>query len=155
MYSGEILCNCMSATPTNPHALSHEQILEKGELQISEKERQAQLESSFKDIATMISEMCINTETSKPHPVSIVEKSMKQIHFAVKPNRSNKQQALETIPKLKAVIPIERAMMKLKAVTNKKARDQLKPFATEIEIEEVGGDGHLEMVRDLSPCSVL
>lgn len=71
---------------------------------------------------------------------------MKQIHFAVKPNRSNKQQALETIPKLKTVLPIERAMMKLKALTSKKAREQLKPLATEVETDEIGKDGQLEMV---------
>ena len=31
------------------------EILEKGELQVSEKERHAQLESTFKDIATIVS----------------------------------------------------------------------------------------------------
>lgn len=143
----------IKAFGTDDHKKICTQILEKGELQISEKERSAQLESSSKDIATMISEMCINTETNKPHPVSIIEKSMKQIHFAVKPNRSNKQQALETIPKLKEVLPIERAMMKLKAVTSKKAREQLKPLASEVEIEEIGRDGHLEMVFLTDPAN--
>ena len=39
------------------------QILEEGELQVSEKERKSELESKFKDIATIIAEKCINSDT--------------------------------------------------------------------------------------------
>lgn len=68
------------------------QILEKGELQVSEKERSVQLESSFKDIATTVADMCVNPDTKRPYPVGIIEKALHDIHFSVKPNRSTKQQ---------------------------------------------------------------
>ncbi|XP_022255321.1 ribosome maturation protein SBDS-like [Limulus polyphemus] len=68
------------------------EILAKGELQVSEKERHAQLESMFKDIATIVSDKCVNPETKRPYPVSIIEKSMKEMHFSVKPSKSTKQQ---------------------------------------------------------------
>lgn len=90
------------------------EILEKGELQISEKERNQQQESISKDIATTIAGLCVNPETKRPHPVSIIEKALKDIHFSVKPGRNSKQQALEAIPLLKPVISIERAQMRLR-----------------------------------------
>lgn len=122
------------------------EILNKGELQISEKERQAQQESAFKEIANIVSDKCINSETKRPYPVSIIEKSMKQIHFSVKSNKSNKQQALEVIKGLKAVLPIERANMKLKVTTNKKNKQQLEQLASQIEKTESLGDGNIEMI---------
>ena len=69
------------------------------------------------DIATVISDKCVNPESKRPYPVSMIEKAMRECHVAVKPNKSSKQQALETIAKLKASLPIERAQMRMKVVT--------------------------------------
>ena len=44
---------------------------------MSDKERQAQSEAMFKDIATIVSEKCVNSDTKRPIPVSIIEKAMK------------------------------------------------------------------------------
>lgn len=70
------------------------QILKKGELQVSDKERHAQLESMFRDIATTVSEKCVNPKTNRPYTVTLIEKAMKDLHFSVKPNKSTKQQVL-------------------------------------------------------------
>jgi ribosome maturation protein SDO1 len=45
------------------------QILQKGELQVGEGERKVQSEELVKDIATIVAEKCINTETQKPFTV--------------------------------------------------------------------------------------
>jgi ribosome maturation protein SDO1 len=127
------------------------EILDKGELQISEKERQNQLESTFKDIATIVSEKCINSETKRPFPVSIIEKSMKQIHFSVNTKKNTKQQALEVIKKLKEVLPIERCVMRLRILTHKKNKEKLKQLAYEVESENVEGDGILEIIMSINP----
>lgn len=127
------------------------EILDKGELQISEKERQNQLESAAKDVATIVSEKCINSETKRPFTVSIIEKSMKQIHFSVNPKKNTKQQALEVIKKLKEVLPIERCMMKLRIITHKRNKDKLKELASEIESQNIEGDGVLEMIISINP----
>ena len=111
-------------------------------MQVSDKERQAQQEAMFKgnnaenidnlyntwvtDIATVISDKCVNPESKRPYPVSIIEKAMKECHVSVKPNKSSKQQALETIGKLQASIPIERAMMRMKVVTPLKASNKIR-----------------------------
>ena len=41
-------------------------ILEKGELQVGEKERQRQLGTTFRDIAVIVAEKCINPQTQRP-----------------------------------------------------------------------------------------
>ncbi len=73
------------------------EILAKGDLQVSEKERQAQQEALFRDVATTVADKCVNPESKRPYPVSMIEKSMKECHIAVKPNQSAKQQALDVI----------------------------------------------------------
>ena len=70
-------------------------ILEKGELQVSDKERQHQLENSFKEIATIVAEKCVNPETKRPYTVTMIEQSMKDAHYSINPTKSSKQQALE------------------------------------------------------------
>lgn len=89
-------------------------ILEKGELQVSDGERDHMLESTFKDVATMISEMCVNPSTQRPYPVSTIEQALHDVHFSLKPNKPVKRQALEVIPQLKKLIPLQRAQMRIK-----------------------------------------
>lgn len=82
----------MSQLTFDPCQSIRVQILAKGELQVSEKERHCQLESNYRDIATVVADMCVNPETKRPYPVTIIEKSMKEAHFSVRPNKSTKQQ---------------------------------------------------------------
>ena len=67
-------------------------ILAKGELQVSDKERQSQLETMFRDIATIVAEKCVNPETKRPYTVNLIERAMKDIHYSVKAGKSTKQQ---------------------------------------------------------------
>ena len=85
------------------------------------------------DIATVISNKCVNPESKRPYPVSIIEKAMKECHIAVKPNKTSKQQALDTIGKLQANLPIERAMMRMKIVSPIKASNKIRKFLTKQE----------------------
>lgn len=68
------------------------QILAKGELQVSDKERHSQLEQMFRDIASIVAEKCVNPETKRPYTVSLIERAMKDVHYSVKANKSTKQQ---------------------------------------------------------------
>lgn len=131
---------------TEDHVKVCMEILNKGELQVSEKERAHQQESTYKDIATIIADKCVNPETKRPYPVGMIEKAMRQVHVSLKPNRTSKQQALDIIPQLKSVIQIERAQMKLRVVTNKKNKNKLKELVGKLEEETVLQDGQIEMV---------
>ncbi|KAJ3025702.1 UNVERIFIED_CONTAM: hypothetical protein HDU68_006784, partial [Siphonaria sp. JEL0065] len=122
------------------------EILKKGELQVGEKERSAQSESVTKEIATIVSQKCVNPQSKRPYPVTIIEKSMAEIHFSVNPNKSAKQQALEVIKQLqeKQIIPIARAQMSIKIVLpgkeSKKLKDKVAPLIAKIEDEDFAGD---------------
>lgn len=121
------------------------EILRKGELQVSDKERHSQLESVFKEIATTVANKCINPETKKPYPTTMIEKAMKDIHYSVKPNQNSKQQALQVIKLLKEQFPIERAQMRMRVVfkgkETKKWKEKLFKIQTvQSEVEDRNGD---------------
>ncbi|CAM9172234.1 unnamed protein product [Lampetra planeri] len=92
------------------------EILLKGELQVSERERSSQLEQSFRDIATTVADKCVNPDTRRPYPVGVVERAMRDAHISVRPHKGTKQQALEVIRVLKQSMAIERAQMRLRLV---------------------------------------
>ncbi|XP_033224942.1 ribosome maturation protein SBDS isoform X1 [Belonocnema kinseyi] len=130
------------------------EILDKGELQVSDKERHSTLESMFKDIATTVADKCVNPETKRPYPVSLIEKAMKDVHFSVKPNRNAKQQALDVIPQLKTVMPLERAQMRLRVFVTgkeaKKVREKIIKIVTTTEKED-WDDGSLNLICLIDP----
>jgi len=129
-------------------------ILDKGELQVSEKERQAQTESSFKEVATMVADMCVDPETKRPYPVTVIEKAMHEAHFSLKANRSAKQQALDVIPQLRESMKIERAKMRVRislpAKEAKQVKEKLEALIQEIEVED-WAEGALELVGLIEP----
>lgn len=71
------------------------QILEKGELQVAGKERETQFSNQFRDIATIVMQKTVNSETQRPYTISMIERLMHEIHFAVDPNSSSKKQVSE------------------------------------------------------------
>jgi len=101
-------------------------ILEKGELQVSEKERASTSEASLKEIATIAAEKCINPETKTPYTVTMIEAAMKDLHFSINPKRNSKQQALDLIKSLKEHMPIERAQMMVRVFLPGKNCKQIK-----------------------------
>ncbi|XP_014771183.1 ribosome maturation protein SBDS isoform X1 [Octopus bimaculoides] len=131
------------------------QILAKGEQQVSEKERQAQLESMYRDIATVVADKCVNLENNRPFPVTLIEKAMKDLHISVKPNKNTKQQALEVIKQLKAsdTIKIQRAQMRLRIGVSgkdaKRVKEKVKKLSTRVEKEDF--DDELEMTVLIDP----
>ncbi|KAL6522147.1 hypothetical protein OROMI_032024 [Orobanche minor] len=90
------------------------EILEKGELQVAGKERESQLSSQFRDIATIVMQKTINPETQRPYTISMIERLMHDTHFAVDSNSSSKKQALEVIRELQKHFPIKRSPMRLR-----------------------------------------
>ncbi|KAJ3194053.1 hypothetical protein HK101_003611 [Irineochytrium annulatum] len=130
------------------------EILKKGELQVGEKERTAQIETIVRDVATTVADKCINPETKRPYTVTMIEKAMADLHFSANTNRSTKQQALEVIKQLqeKKIIPIVRAQMRLRVVMTakdgKRIKDKLTPLIGEIQDEDWGDDYELVCLTD-------
>ncbi|CAD6188183.1 unnamed protein product [Caenorhabditis auriculariae] len=129
-------------------------ILEKGDLQVSDKERQAASDQSLKEVSQLIASMVVNPETKRPIPPSVIDKALHEVHFSLKPNRSAKQQALEAIPKLRETMKIERAKMRIRvAMGNKEAKGahvKLKQLFSEVEVDDWAESG-LELIGLIEP----
>lgn len=67
---------------------------------MSDKERKLHYDSLFKDIAGVLVAKCVNADTNRPYTISMLERSLHDIHFAVDPKRPAKQQALEVLGSL-------------------------------------------------------
>ena len=119
-------------------------------MQVSTKERQQNLESKFREIASIVCDKCVNTETSKPFPLSVIESTMKEIHFNVQSNKNAKQQAIALIRELESsqIIPISRATMRIRIDIpkniGKKIKSSIEPLCVQIEKETFGI--HFQMV---------
>lgn len=113
------------------------EVLNKGELQIAGKERESQLSSQFRDIATIVMEKTINPETDRPYTINMIERLMHEVHFAVDPHKSSKQQALDLIRELQKHFPIKRSPMRLRLV-----------------IPEIQEANFLQKIQTWNPCIV-
>jgi len=119
-----------------------QEILKKGELQVGEKERTHELTNLWREIATQVSQKCVEPSSQKPYPVSMIEKAMKDAHFSVKPGKSAKSQTLEVIRLLQAknTIAIERAQMRISVAMpskeGKRLKDKVVPLFMKVEEED-------------------
>ncbi|CAG8464831.1 5134_t:CDS:2 [Funneliformis caledonium] len=134
--------------------VSKGEILEKGQLQVSDKERTHQIDSIYREIATMVAEKCVNPETKRPYTVTMIEKAMSELHLSVNVNRNTKSQVLEVIKQLqeKKIIPIARAQMRLRITTpikEKKVKEKLTPLISNIEDESYGDE--YELICTIDP----
>ncbi|CDO94937.1 unnamed protein product [Kluyveromyces dobzhanskii CBS 2104] len=96
------------------------EILFKGEIQLSEKERQLQLNKITNELLTIVSAKCINPKSKKRYPPTMIHKALVELKFNVVVNKAAKLQALEAIKVLVAeqIIPIARSKMKVKVDLN-------------------------------------
>ncbi|KAG0300175.1 hypothetical protein BGZ98_009385 [Dissophora globulifera] len=120
------------------------EILKKGAVQVAEKERTTMLDGMYRDIATTVAEKCVNPETKRPYPVTMIEKAMAELHLSVDLSRSAKSQALDVIKQLleKKTIPIARAQMRVRIAVpskdGKRIKDKLMAMIATKEDEDMG-----------------
>jgi ribosome maturation protein SDO1 len=88
-------------------------ILTKGQVQVSDKERNQQLEKTNAQIAEWISKNCVQPSTDRPYTISQIRHAMQQANFSVHPTKPLKRQFLDCLKLLQEVIPIQRAKMEL------------------------------------------
>lgn len=101
------------------------EILMKGEIQLSEKERQLMLNKINNEMLTIISAKCINPKSKKRYPPTMIHKALVELKFSPVLNKPAKIQALDAIKLLctKQIIPIVRAKMKVKVILSNNAND--------------------------------
>lgn len=130
------------------------EILQKGELQVGEKERSHELSSLWLDIATQVAQMCVDPGSQRPYTVGMIEKAMKDIHYSVKTGKSAKSQALDVIKQLQAknTISIERSRMRVRVTLPtkeaKRLKDKVVPLVEKVEDEDWADEWELVAVID-------
>ena len=111
-----------------------QEILRKGEIQLSEKERAQQNAKLHNEILSIISAKCINPKSKKRYPPTMIDKALKELKFNFVNARSAKSKALEAIKLLveKQIIPIARAKMRVKVTLKTSKYENYKSeFVTE------------------------
>uniref|UniRef100_A0A7R9W567 C2H2-type domain-containing protein n=1 Tax=Pseudictyota dubia TaxID=2749911 RepID=A0A7R9W567_9STRA len=90
-------------------------ILTKGQEQISDMERSAQLESTQREVAAMVAAKCVDPSSDRPYTINRIRDAMREVGFMVHPTRSVKQQFLDCVRLLRerGTLRIERAKMEL------------------------------------------
>ena len=120
------------------------EILKKGEVQVGEKERDHDLSSLRREIATLVAEKCVDPATQHPYAVGIIEKAMAEAGFSVKQNKNAKSQVSECIKLLQSNsnLPIQRARMRVRVAMptadGKKLREKIIEGAETVEEDEMG-----------------
>lgn len=141
--NNEDLLKCFGTT--NQDEIIQE-ILNKGEIQLNEKERTANLQQKQNEFLTIISTKCINPKSKKRYPPSMIQKALDQLKFHLNPSKAAKLQALDAIKLLveKQIFPIARAQMKVKIILSRKAyqkifKEELEPIIDHMEDESKDG----------------
>lgn len=134
------------------------EILKKGEIQLSEKERSIQNEKLRNEILNIISAKCINPKSKKRYPPTMIDKALKELKFNFVNARSGKSKALEAIKLLveKQIIPIARAKMRVKVNIDNKGYKKVKEeftnnFISDLESEKNNSDDELEIIFLVEP----
>ncbi|EGR34870.1 ribosome maturation protein SBDS, putative [Ichthyophthirius multifiliis] len=100
-------------------------ILEKGELQMGEKERAVQQSNIYNDIVNIITEKCVHPDSNRKFPVNQIQQAMKSINFVVKNDQPAKKQALECIKILTKKYYMKRADILVSVSVPKEKHEEL------------------------------
>lgn len=68
------------------------EILAKGELQVGEKERAAELEDLRREICTEVAQRAVDPNTRRPHTTGMIERAMNEVGYSVKAHKPAKAQ---------------------------------------------------------------
>ncbi|KAF3986322.1 hypothetical protein FT663_04937 [Candidozyma haemuli var. vulneris] len=134
------------------------EILDKGEIQLNEKERSANLQQKQNEFLNLISTKCINPRSKKRYPPSMIQKALNQLKFHLNPNKPAKTQALEAIKLLisEQLMPIARAQMKVKITLLARVQEaydeHFKPLLDTVE-DEKAGEKLFEVVAIIDPSN--
>ncbi|KAH3661475.1 hypothetical protein OGAPHI_006322 [Ogataea philodendri] len=127
------------------------EILKKGEIQLSERERSAQNEKLHNEILTIISTKCINPKTKKRYPPTMIDKALKELKFNMVNAKTAKVKALEAIKLLveKQIIPIVRAQMKLRITLSNKEYTKIEKTFKEKLVSSVEHEEKIDSETEL------
>ncbi|RLF23301.1 MAG: ribosome assembly factor SBDS [Thermoprotei archaeon] len=100
---------------TDPYKVA-EQILRKGEIQLTAEQRRRMIEAKRRQIIEFISRNCIDPRTGHPHPPSRIESALEEAKVGIDPFKPAEEQAMNIIKALQRILPIKiaRALIAVK-----------------------------------------
>jgi len=109
-------------------------ILDKGDIQTGEKEREKGTANFKRYISNIIVQKTYNTDNGLPFPQDIITQALDNINFKYNEKENEKKQALKAIKELinQKILPIERKLIQLK-ISLKKIENENNPILKEKE----------------------
>ncbi|MBS7622514.1 ribosome assembly factor SBDS [Candidatus Bathyarchaeota archaeon] len=121
-----------------------EEIMRRGELQLTTEQRRQLVEEKRKHIISFISRNCIDPRTGAPHPPARIEQALSQVRITIDPFKSAEEQSKDVIEMLRPLLPIKmeqmRVAVRIPAEYAPRAYGALKSFGV-ISREEWQSDG--------------
>jgi len=121
-----------------------EEILRRGEIQVTTEQRRQMREQRLRQVIALISKRAINPQTGTPHPPTRIESAMETARVHVDEFKSAEEQLPSIIKALQPLVPlkfeIRRIAVKIPAAYTGKAQRVVKSFAT-VKQEQWLNDG--------------
>jgi ribosome maturation protein SDO1 len=129
-----------------------DQIIKRGDLQLTTDQRRHMVEEKRKQIVNFISRNCIDPRSGLPHPPLRIEQAMEQIRIVIDPFKDAEEQAKNVIDDLRPILPLKmeqiRVAVKIPAEYAAKAYGAVKNLGA-IKQEEWQADGSLVTVMEI------
>lgn len=107
-------------------------ILDTGELQVSEKEREITMEQTFRDVCTIVADRVFNRQTGLPLSISMIESTLTSLGFSISIDAVPKRQSLKAIELLCKELPnqIARTQMSIRVTFRNSQMNEVREFLT-------------------------
>ena len=90
-----------------------EEIMKRGELQLTTDQRRQLVEDKRKAIVSFISKNCIDPRSGAPHPPLRIEQALSQVRYSIDAFKSAEEQSKDIIDFLRPLLPIKMEQMRL------------------------------------------
>ncbi len=84
-----------------------DEILKKGQLQLTTEQRRKMVEDKRKQVIDYISRQAVDPKTNLPHPPTRIENAMEQIRYPIDPYKPIEEQARDIIKLLRPILPLK------------------------------------------------
>ncbi|KUO39437.1 MAG: RNA-associated protein [Hadesarchaea archaeon DG-33-1] len=129
-----------------------EQIIRRGEIQITTEQRRKMCDEKLKQIVTLISRRSINPQTGLPHPPARIESAMEKARVHVEVFKSAEEQLPPIVKELRPILPLKfetrRIAIKIPTTYVGKASMVVKGFAA-VKKEQWLNDGSWVVVVEI------
>lgn len=129
-----------------------EQVIRKGEVQVTTEQRRKMREQRRRQVVTLISKRAINPQTGLPHPPARIESALVEVRVHVDEFKSAEEQLPGIVKVLLPIIPLKfetrRIAIKIPASYTGKANQVVRNFAT-VKQEQWLNDGSWAVVVEI------